>query len=120
MDSRRRNFTATAERVKEEPGSKNIAGNGEDAQATAAQNAAKKESKGKDEAAFQDGLVNLVYQIEEGPQTRVRKILLTGYNHTRPGVIRREILVQEQAPLREGEVVDYRSDDCTTWACSIE
>src|SRR6267378_4089762 len=99
-------FTATAERVKEEPGSKNIAGNGEDAQATAAQSAAKKESKGKDEAAFQDGLVNLVYQIEEGPQTRVRKILLTGYNHTRPGVIRREILVQEQAPLREGEVVD--------------
>src|SRR5467141_746466 len=99
-------FTATAERVKEEPGSKNSAGNGEDAQATAAQNAAKKESKGKDEAAFQDGLVNLVYQIEEGPQTRVRKILLTGYNHTRPGVIRREILVQEQAPLREGEVVD--------------
>src|SRR5258707_1227176 len=99
-------FTATAERVKEEPGSKNIAWNGEDAQATAAQNAAKKESKGKDEAAFQDGLVNLVYQIEEGPQTRVRKILLTGYNHTRPGVIRREILVQEQAPWREGEVVD--------------
>src|SRR5467141_5265590 len=99
-------FTATAERVKEEPGSKNSAGNGEDAQATAAQNAAKKESKGKDEAAFQDGLVNLVYQIEEGPQTRVRKISLTGYNHTRPGVIRREILVQEQAPLREGEVVD--------------
>ncbi len=99
-------FTATAERVKEEPGSKNIAGNGQDAQATAAQNAAKKESKGKDDAAFQDGLVNLVYQIEEGPQTRVRKILLTGYNHTRPGVIRREILVQEQAPLREGEVVD--------------
>src|SRR6266403_1788850 len=99
-------FTATAERVKEEPGSKNIAGNGEGAQATAAQNAAKKESKEKDQEAFQDGLVNLVYQIEEGPQTRVRKILLTGYNHTRPGVIRREILVQEQAPLREGEVVD--------------
>jgi outer membrane protein insertion porin family len=99
-------FTATAERVKEEPGSKNIAGTGEGAQAAAAQNAAKKESKEKDEEAFQDGLVNLVYQIEEGPQTRVRKILLTGYNHTRPGVIRREILVQEQAPLREGEVVD--------------
>src|SRR5712664_502342 len=36
-------FTATAERVKEEPGSKNIAGNGEGAQAAAAQNAAKKE-----------------------------------------------------------------------------
>src|SRR6266404_2562563 len=51
-------FTATAERVKEAPGNKNIAGNGEGAQAAAAQNAAKKESKGKDEEAFQDGFVN--------------------------------------------------------------
>jgi len=65
-------FTATAERVKEEPGSKNIAGNGEDAQATAAQNAAKKESKGKDEAAFQDGLVNSGF-------TRLRKGRRRGY-----------------------------------------
>src|SRR6267143_2120072 len=99
-------FTATAERVKEEPASKSIAGTGEGAQASAAQKAAQKEDNGKKEETFQDGFVNLVYQIEEGPQTRVRKILLTGYNHTRPGVIRREILVQEQAPLREGEVVD--------------
>jgi len=99
-------FAATAERVKEEPKSKNIAGNGEDAQAGGAQNTAKKEDKGKNEESFQDGFVNLVYQIEEGPQTRVRKILLTGYEHTRPGVIRREIRVQERAPLREGEVVE--------------
>ncbi len=99
-------FTARAERVKEEPTSKNIARNGEGAQAGAAPNAAKKEDKGKNEETFQDGFVSLVYQIEEGPQTRVRKILLTGYNHTRPGVIRREIRVQEQAPLREGEVVE--------------
>jgi outer membrane protein insertion porin family len=99
-------FTATAERLKEEPASKNVAGNGEGAQAVSAQNAAKKENKGKSEDTFQDGFVNLVYHIEEGPQTRVRKILLTGYDHTRPGVIRREIQMQEQAPLREGEVVD--------------
>src|SRR5713101_5689186 len=99
-------FTARAERVKEEPTSKNIARNGEGAQAGAAPNAANKEGKGKNEETFQDGFVSLVYQIEEGPQTRVRKILLTGYNDTRPGVIRREIRVQEQAPLREGEVVE--------------
>ncbi|GAC1621151.1 MAG: outer membrane protein assembly factor BamA [Candidatus Acidiferrum sp.] len=50
--------------------------------------------------------VRLVYHIEEGPQTRVRRVLLTGYNHTRPGVIRREIQVMPNAPLREGEVVE--------------
>jgi len=99
-------FTATAERVKEDSASKSIAGTGEGAQASAAQIAAKKEDNGKKEETFQDGFVNLVYQIEEGPQTRVRKILLTGYDHTRPGVIRREVQMQEQAPLREGEVVD--------------
>jgi len=47
-----------------------------------------------------------VYRIEEGPQTRVRKILLTGYEHTRANVIRREIKVKSAAPLREGEVVE--------------
>src|ERR1700687_496912 len=48
--------------------------------------------------------MRLVYRIEEGPQTRVRKILLTGYEHTRPGVIRREIGMKTEAPLRQGEV----------------
>ena len=51
-------------------------------------------------------LMSLTYHIEEGSQTRVKRILVTGYNHTRPGVIRREIRVQPSAPLREGEVVD--------------
>jgi outer membrane protein assembly factor BamA len=51
-------------------------------------------------------LVRLSYHIDEGPQTRVKKILVTGYNHTRPGVIRREIRMQPNAPLREGEVVE--------------
>jgi outer membrane protein assembly factor BamA len=51
-------------------------------------------------------LMSLTYHIEEGSQTRVKRILVTGYNHTRPGVIRREIRVQPNAPLREGEVVD--------------
>ncbi len=50
--------------------------------------------------------VNLVYRIDEGPQTRVRKILIAGYVHTRAGVIRREIGVKPNAPLREGDVVE--------------
>ena len=50
--------------------------------------------------------VDLVYEIEEGPQTRVRRVLLTGYEHTRPGVIRREVRVKSNAPLREGDVVE--------------
>ena len=50
--------------------------------------------------------VALVYHIEEGPQTRVRRVLLAGYKHTRPSVIRREVSVKANAPLREGEVVE--------------
>jgi outer membrane protein insertion porin family len=95
-------FTAAAERVKE-PEKQAAAGN---SNGTPAANGAQKGEKGKNEETFQDGFVSLVYQIEEGPQTRVRRILLTGYDHTRPGVIRREIRVQPQAPLREGEVVE--------------
>lgn len=49
--------------------------------------------------------MKLVYKIEEGPRTVVRKILLTGYNHTRRRVIRREVVVKEGEPLREGDVV---------------
>ncbi|HEY2461731.1 MAG TPA: POTRA domain-containing protein [Candidatus Acidoferrum sp.] len=50
--------------------------------------------------------VKLVYHIVEGPQTRVRKILYSGYQHTRVGVIRRSVNVKEDAPLREGDVVE--------------
>jgi len=50
--------------------------------------------------------VRLVYRIHEGPQIHVRRVLITGYNHTRPHVIRREVQVKATAPLREGQVVD--------------
>ena len=50
--------------------------------------------------------VRLVYRIHEGPQIHVRRVLITGYNHTRPHVIRREVQVKPTAPLREGQVVD--------------
>jgi outer membrane protein insertion porin family len=51
-------------------------------------------------------LVRLVYRIDEGPQRRVRNILLSGYAHTRPGVIRREVRMKSDAPLRQGDVVE--------------
>jgi outer membrane protein assembly factor BamA len=50
--------------------------------------------------------VKLVYNIEEGPRTVVKRVFLAGYIHTRPRVIRREIKVKPSAPLREGDVVE--------------
>lgn len=50
--------------------------------------------------------MKLVYHIEEGAQIHVRRVLLTGYNHTRPNVISREVKVKPGEPLREGEVVE--------------
>src|SRR6202035_1331919 len=50
--------------------------------------------------------VNLTYHIEEGPQTTVRRILYSGYEHTRLNVLHREVEVKENAPLREGQVVE--------------
>src|SRR5271170_4942790 len=64
-----------------------------------------KETKARPEAA-QAAPVKLIYRITEGPQTRVRRILLSGYSRTRRGVIQREIRVKQGAPLREGDVVE--------------
>ncbi|HEX2665265.1 MAG TPA: POTRA domain-containing protein [Candidatus Acidoferrum sp.] len=50
--------------------------------------------------------VRLVYRIQEGPQIRVRRVLISGYEHTRPGVIRREVRIKPEQPLREGDVVE--------------
>jgi outer membrane protein assembly factor BamA len=50
--------------------------------------------------------MKLVYKIREGPQVMVRRVLLTGYNRTRPGVIRREVKLRTEEPLREGDVVE--------------
>ena len=55
---------------------------------------------------FEADFVRLVYQIQEGPQIHARDVLLTGYQHTRPGVIRREVRVHPHEPLREGDVVE--------------
>lgn len=50
--------------------------------------------------------VRLTYRIVEGPQTRVRGVLLGGYRHTRRGVVAREVRVAPGEPLREGDVVE--------------
>jgi len=50
--------------------------------------------------------VKLVYKIDEGPRIVVKRVFLSGYSHTRQRVIRREVKVKPDAPLREGDVVE--------------
>jgi outer membrane protein insertion porin family len=50
--------------------------------------------------------VRLIYRIDEGPQTRVRGILVSGFRHTRSSVIRREVRIRTAEPLREGDVIE--------------
>jgi len=64
------------------------------------------EKNGKKKGTTEHKEVRIIYRIEEGPQTRVRNVLASGYVHTKPGIIRRQIQVKPNAPLREGEVVD--------------
>jgi outer membrane protein assembly factor BamA len=46
------------------------------------------------------------YKITEGERIDVSKVLLTGYQYTRPGIIAREVAIQPHGPLREGDVVE--------------
>jgi outer membrane protein assembly complex protein YaeT len=50
--------------------------------------------------------VELRYEINEGQQIEVAKVLLTGYQITRPGVIARQVTIEPGGPLREGDVVE--------------
>jgi outer membrane protein insertion porin family len=98
-------FSATAERVPTSSAAQETssdAHHGSPPQ-TEKKEEAKKESKLPVEQAE---AVRLVYRIQEGPQTRVRTVLISGYEHTRPGVIRREVHIKVQEPLREGDVVE--------------
>ncbi len=72
-------------------------------------NAEDKEKKAQEKARVpiaQAEPVELTYHIAEGPQTTVRRILYSGQVHTRPKVVRREVQVKENAPLRQGQVVE--------------
>jgi outer membrane protein insertion porin family len=69
-------------------------------------------NEGFPEAAFHEEViagsspieVSLVYHVTEGKQVNVAKVLLTGYQFTRPGIIRRQVAVHADGPLREGDV----------------
>ncbi len=90
-------FTSTAERV---------SGKGKEATDTGKTEAQERERNVSESPAQQALPVRLVYHIHEGPQTRVRNVLLSGYEHTRENVIRREVRVKPREPLREGDVVE--------------
>ncbi len=72
------------------------------------ENAQKEKTTGEERRYFIERAqpMKLVYKIEEGPRIVVRRVLVTGYDHTRLRVIRREIKVKPGAPLREGDVVE--------------
>jgi outer membrane protein insertion porin family len=50
--------------------------------------------------------VRLMYHITEGRQVLVARVLLSGYEHTRPGVISREVGIKAGKPLSESTVVE--------------
>jgi outer membrane protein assembly factor BamA len=56
--------------------------------------------------AVQAHRVRLLYHIVEGPQVRVGRLLVSGYEHTRAKVVEREVQVKADEPLREGDVVE--------------
>jgi len=96
-------FTATGESVSAVPAAqKTDAGES----GSASQEKERKEEKESKPSIEQAEAVRLVYQIQEGPQTRVRRILIGGYQHTRLGVIHREVHIKVKEPLREGDVVE--------------
>jgi outer membrane protein insertion porin family len=48
--------------------------------------------------------VRLVYHITEGSPVQVSRVLLSGYQYTRLGIIARQVDIQPDGPLREGDV----------------
>lgn len=51
-------------------------------------------------------VVDLTYHIAEGPQIRVARVLIGGYDHTRLGIISREVGIRAGQPLNESNVVE--------------
>jgi len=98
-------FSASAERVPASAAEKNgsVGSQDDPVSQTEKKEEHKKESK---PAIAQADAMRLVYHIHEGPQTRVRSVLVSGFQHTRPGVIRREVRIKVQEPLRQADVVE--------------
>ena len=101
-------FSATAERVPQSAANTPEAETSSGSHNWSSSTTPKKEGTKKEAKlpAEQAEAVRLVYHIQEGPQTRVRSVLISGYEHTRLGVIRREVHIQPGEPLREADVVE--------------
>jgi outer membrane protein assembly complex protein YaeT len=50
--------------------------------------------------------VSLRYQVEPGKQERIRDVILLGYEHTRPGTIRRELTLRRGDPLSQSAMLE--------------
>src|SRR5437667_1920849 len=98
-------FSATADRVSAAATEQKPEAGGSSGSAKGNVDKTQKEKESKTEIE-QAEAVRLMYHIQEGPQTRVRRILIGGYRHTRPGVIHREVHIKVKEPLREGDVVE--------------
>ncbi len=98
-------FTATADRLSAEPAAQKGDASGKPISSPENEKKEQKEKESKP-AIEQADAVRLVYHIQEGPQTRVRRLLIGGYQHTRPGVIHREVHIKVREPLRQGDVVE--------------
>src|SRR2546421_2724484 len=98
-------FSATADRVSAAPAEQKKGGG--EGNVSTKENKEKKEKEKESKTEIEQAeAVRLMYHIQEGPQTRVRRILIGGYRHTRPGVIHREVHIKVKEPLREGDVVE--------------
>lgn len=51
-------------------------------------------------------LMNVTYTIHEGPQVFVDRVLLSGLDHTRPYVVRREFQVEPGDPLNQNQMTE--------------
>jgi outer membrane protein insertion porin family len=94
-------FTSSADRI---PVNGKAETPGKEAPLSAAE--ARTRSRLRERKVSQAEPVRLVYRIAEGPQTLVRRVLLSGREHTRANVIQREVRVKANAPLRQSDVVE--------------
>lgn len=56
--------------------------------------------------AGEERQVDLTFRIEPGPQARIRRIVVLGNQHTRTGMIRRELLIHQGEPLNQSALLD--------------
>ncbi|MFB3920154.1 MAG: POTRA domain-containing protein [Terriglobia bacterium] len=56
--------------------------------------------------ASSDHQVDLQFEIEPGPQEKIQRIVIMGNEHTREGIIRRELDIHPDEPLRQSSVLE--------------